>query len=134
MNRRNFLQGLAAATGCSMAPLYTNASALAAASSFFNQIKDKPYKAQYFSSEQLASVYQICSLLIPATETPGAAETQSHFFVDRFLAKCADERDQQLVSNALISLEERSFSIHRRSFAELDTTLAAPPSSSPGCR
>ncbi|WP_444898146.1 gluconate 2-dehydrogenase subunit 3 family protein [Microbulbifer sp. SSSA005] len=119
INRRKFIQGLATVGGTSLALTCTEQQALAAADNFFKSRRTDAYRARLFSIEQLTTLHKICSYLIPATDTPGAAETECHLFVDHYLTGCIEEQTQLKTKKLLHELDERATTRYGHPFIHL---------------
>src|SRR5215218_1085066 len=75
------------------------------------------YVPRFFTAEEYALVALLASLIIPADETPGAAEAGVSEFVDTMVAH--DIALQPRFRGALAWIEARSRLRHRQSFAAL---------------
>ena len=54
-----------------------------------------------FNKHQLKLLKQICSIVIPKTETLGAAEVDTHGFIDNQLFSCHTKAEQKVVLDVL---------------------------------
>jgi len=70
---------------------------------------DKKLQPTFFSEDEFHSVEGITDILLPATSTPGALETQVPYFIDLVVKNCMDKNDQQLIKNGLHQLGQQKF-------------------------
>ena len=94
LSRRQALLGLAAGCAGLLSP-----SLLASGTSSFGPRKDLTAPGQILNREQMRDLAAMVEVIIPATETLGAAGTDTHGFIDDQLATCQapDEAKQHIV-------------------------------------
>jgi len=91
-----------------------NAIAVAMAYSPSPDSSDKAGKV--LNQEQLLLLKQVCALVIPKTDTSGAAEVDSHGFIDNQLFHCHSAKDQQAVQQILIDIDFQANARHQAEF------------------
>ena len=72
--KRQFLAGLTAIAGAVAASALLSDKTIAAAMAYQSAANSQNQQAKVFSSKQLATLKQVCAVVIPATDTLGAAE------------------------------------------------------------
>jgi hypothetical protein len=102
--RRQLLQGLALALGAGTAAQLAGGNALSTAMAFAPRA-DLAAAGELFNAPQMAALRTICDLVIPATEIPGAAEMDTHGFIDRQLKMVHAQSDQERAMRVLTSLD-----------------------------
>lgn len=94
ISRRELLQAMA--LGC--AGLLSN-GLLAGASTGYREAGGPVRKGQSLSEAQMKLLRELVETIIPVTDTPGAADTDTHGFIDDQLANCrAPEEAKQFIS------------------------------------
>ncbi len=118
--RRQLLQALALALGAPAAARLTAGSAsLAAALSWADSPAGAEAPAEVFSETQLEILRVICAHVIPATDTPGAAELGVHRFVDHQLAHVEDAEARDQACHVLDALDGQARERRDTGFAQL---------------
>ncbi|WP_416306932.1 gluconate 2-dehydrogenase subunit 3 family protein [Neptunicella sp. SCSIO 80796] len=75
---------------------------LAGGATTLNRIKGGPVrKGQILTREQMQLLRELIEVIIPATDTLGAAGTDTHGFIDDQLAHCRDPQESQLFISRL---------------------------------
>ena len=97
-SRRNFIVGLTALMGSAMV-----ASACHAAADF-----NTGAKAAALSDKQLKLVELIGDIIIPDTDTPGAAKADVHGFINHMLAKFMRKKDAKAFMRGLAAFDAKA--------------------------
>ena len=123
MERRDMIRVVAAGLALPTLQALTPDRALAVARAVHTRVRDRqgePLLA--LTAHQDAVVEAIAELIIPATDTPGAAAAQVNRFIDVILAEWASETERQAFLEGLDGVDARS----RESFGApfLDLTAA----------
>jgi len=72
-----------------------------------------------FNKNQLILLKEICSVVIPKTDTLGAAEVDTHGFIDNQLFHCHSKEDQNTVLALLTLIDSRAKQQGSNSFIKL---------------
>jgi hypothetical protein len=83
------------------------------------QVKEKK-TGQLFNNRQKAMVATIASLIIPATDTPGALEAGVPEFICAAITDCYALKDQKRFTEGLTEIDQRAEKGYKASFLELD--------------
>ena len=78
------------------------------------------WKPAFLSSDQGVLVTRIADIIIPKTDTPGAAEVGVPGFIDQMLNECYSKADQDKFVNGLKAFDDDAKKEYGDSFAELD--------------
>ena len=120
-SRRDILQGLGAILGSAAVVQVAGASNALEVAIGYEPVADTLAKdGRVFSRAQLAVLRDVCAQVIPATDTPGAAEVDVHGFIDNQLYCCHGESEQSGARAVLDALERESRARHGLGFADLD--------------
>ncbi len=104
-SRRNFISGLALSFGSALTPL--GALAFEAAMSPSKE-KNGIKNSSTFSEHQLETLKQIVDIIIPTTDTPGAAGAGVHHFVDYMMSNFVSKEQQTLFVKGLTQLDSNA--------------------------
>lgn len=115
MNRRELLKGIGVLLGGSVSPAVVSA----VMADEGRQTTGGKWKPQTLSSDQDRLVTAIAEAIIPATDTPGAAEARVNEFVDLLLSEWLDEEVVQRFLAGLAELDSRSRDQPGRPFVDL---------------
>lgn len=77
--------------------------------------------ARAFDAEQFALLEQVCEVIIPATDTPGAIAAGVPDFMRQMLEQWASESSRAEIAGVLVAIEKRAWSKFGAAFLELDT-------------
>lgn len=110
MNKREFVKGLALVVGAAAAGrLAASGHAIDMALAYTPRTDTLESDGRLLTCDELHTLHDICQQVIPASDTPGAAELDVHGFLDNQLFLCHTGADQQRVRNVLEAVE-RAFS------------------------
>ena len=87
IHRRQFLIGLSASMGAALTPLAAKAAQVAIS----NEQVTSPL---LLSAEQLEVVKIISDIIIPDTDTPGAAKADVHHFINKVVSYALDDKER----------------------------------------
>lgn len=99
MNRRQVIQSLAFVSGSAMFP--------AVLSSFLSSCTNKDmsaYTPTFFSKDEYESVTEIIDIIIPATGTKSASQTNVQVFLDQVFSQCLTPEEQNSLRAGLENL------------------------------
>lgn len=120
-SRRDLLQGLGAILGsAAVAQVAGAADALEVALAYRAAGDTLAADGRVFSREQLGVLREVCAQVIPATDTPGAAELDVHGFIDNQLFCCHGEAEQSEARAVMDALDRESRARHGAGFVEQD--------------
>lgn len=112
-SRRKFISGFSLMIGGTAAATLLSGTAISVAMAYTPDIKSTLNDGNIFNQLQLQLLKQICALVIPKTETLGAAEVDTHGFIDNQLFHCHNKSEQeknvQLI-NLIESVSNKQFS------------------------
>lgn len=113
MHRRDVLRLLATGTALQLAPrglLVTLAEARA--------LLGTPTALRTLNPHQEAIVRTMTEMILPRTETPGAADVGATEFIDLLLTEWYDDPDRGLFLNGLADVDSRSKSLFAKDFVD----------------
>lgn len=103
LDRRSLLKGLGAVLGAQAASQLLGGQNVAVAMAFAQD--SAPRQLQLLSERQFKTLAGIADLTIPRTDTPGALDTHSHWFVDNQLKHCFDSEEQAVATVILNKID-----------------------------
>ena len=110
-SRRKFIRGLSLLLGASVTTALLSGNALAVAmthsitsASTLNSVP--PAAGKIFILSQLKQLQSICAIVIPKSDTLGAAEVNSHGFIDNQLFHCYQQAEQEKMITLLALIED----------------------------
>jgi len=112
-SRRRFLKGLTTMFGGAAIGSMLTGNAISVAMAYVPNNNDILTDGKVFKKAQLMLLKQICVIVIPETETPGAAEVDTHGFIDNQLFHCHTKPQQEKaieVLNLIDRAAEKHFS------------------------
>ena len=101
MNRRQVIQSLAFVSGNAMFP--------AVLSSFLSSCTNRDmsgYTPTFFNKDQYATITDIIDIIIPATKTKSASQTNTQVFLDQVFSQCLTAEEQVALRAGLQKLIE----------------------------
>ena len=115
-SRRQFIRGFGLMVGGGVASTLLTAHSISFAMAYSPQANSEAQTGAIFDSSQLRLLKQICALIIPTTDTPGAADVDVHGFIDHQLYHCHNQQQQQQVVQLLQLLQQSSQSRYQNRF------------------
>ncbi len=112
-SRRRFLKGITTMFGGAAIGSMLGGNAISVAMAYMPSNSSILTNGKIFKKAQLLLLKNICSIVIPKTETLGAAEVDTHGFIDNQLFYChtKSEQDKALeILNLIDQTAEKSFS------------------------
>ena len=94
-SRRRFLKGLTTMFGGAAIGSMLTGNAISVAMAYVPNNNDILTDGKVFKKAQLMLLKQICAIVIPKTETLGAAEVDTHGFIDNQLFHCHTKPQQE---------------------------------------
>ena len=123
-SRRNFIRGFGAMVGSVAASSLLSGNAFAFAMAYQPQSDSELSNGKIFNQSQLQLLRRICSIVIPKTDTLGAAEVDTHGFIDDQLYHCHDQQQQDKMVNLLTLVEQSSTAAFALPFVKLNAEQA----------
>ena len=120
MHRREVLRLLATGSLLQLAP--PNLYALLRAGHSLIQSQTSP---RTLSAHQHATVKAMAEMIIPRTETPGAADVGAAEFIDLILTEWYDEAEQARFLSGLAEVDSRSQKLFAKDFGDCSSTQQA---------
>lgn len=122
-SRRKFLRGLSLLVGGTVATALVSGNSLSVAIAHsLNPVSvgsDLLSDGKIFSLNQLRQLKRICAIVIPKTNTLGAAEVNTHGFIDNQLFHCYEQAEQVKMIKLLTLVDDVSKENFSLSFTEL---------------
>ena len=103
LKRREFIVGLTAVLGVSQLSAM-QAKAIEAATNF--KSGDTP---KYFSETQIKIIERIADIIIPDTDTPGAAKAGVHLYIDHMAANWMTDAERSALTAGISKIDSRGF-------------------------
>jgi hypothetical protein len=117
--RRNFITGISAIFGAAGTAQLLGGNAISVAVAYTPNPNSTKTAGKIYSQTQMIQLREICAVVIPKTETPGAAEVDAHGFVDNQLFHC-HTKEQQLKATAILKkIEENAIKQFDKSFSAI---------------
>ncbi|WDE03620.1 gluconate 2-dehydrogenase subunit 3 family protein [Thalassomonas viridans] len=121
-SRREFLSDLSRVIGATTATSLLTPNAISVAMAFSPAPGDITKAGKIFTREELTCLKHICATVIPRTQTPSAADVDTHGFIDNQLYHCYAKEKQQEVRASLALVEQQAVKRHGKTFAGLTAT------------
>ena len=99
MNRKQLLQSLALVSGHAMFP--------SVLSSFITSCTNRDmsaYAPTFFTAEQYKAITKIIDIIIPATKTKSASQTNTQVFLDQVFSTCLTSQEQDSLKTGIKKL------------------------------
>ena len=120
-SKRSFLHGLSLLVGGAAATQLLGGNAISTALAYAPSPDSTSRAGKIFSQADMALLRDICAQVIPKTNTPGAAEVDTHGFIDNQLYHCYEPEDQQKVTSVLLKINQIALSRHKQRFSGTTT-------------
>lgn len=116
--RRSFLLGLATLIGSAGAANLLGANALSVAMAYQANPQSWQSPGRLFTQVQMQMLRDICQIVIPTTNTPGAGDVDTHGFVDNQLVRCHPRWQQRQVLDLLKLIDSVAHKRFAKSFIQ----------------
>ncbi len=122
-SRRNFFRGLSSLVGATVASALISGNSLSVAMA--HSLKQIPLgneplsEGKIFTLNQLKLLKHICAIVIPKTDTLGAAEVNTHGFIDNQLFHCYEAFTQEQMKRLLTLIDNVAQKNFSSSFIDL---------------
>jgi hypothetical protein len=94
-SKRRFLKGLTTLLGSAAVGSMLTGNAISVAMAYVPSSDSTLIDGKVFNKNQLMLLKEICAIVIPKTETLGAAEVDTHGFIDNQLFHCHSKAEQK---------------------------------------
>jgi hypothetical protein len=115
--KRRFILGLGTLIGAASATQLLGGNALSVAMAYTPQQNSIAAPGKLFSQADMLMLRDICALVIPKTETLGAAEVDVHGFIDNQLFHCFAKEEQLQAQGILLSINTEAQQRHKTTFS-----------------
>jgi carboxypeptidase C (cathepsin A) len=122
-SRRQFLRGLSTMVGGVAAGTLLTGNGLSVAMAYTQNSSSQMSDGKVFNQAQLQLLKEICAIVIPKTETLGAAEVDTHGFIDNQLFHCFEQNEQSQIINVLTLVENIATTHYASTFVGLASTV-----------
>ena len=117
--RRNIVLGAGALVGAAGLVKIAGLDAVVASANRYQPNATSGADGKVLDASQLALLAILCQHIIPATDTPGAADVDVHGFVDHQLYHCHTKEEQAAARDILSSVERVTQERHGKRFANV---------------
>lgn len=119
-SRRGFIAGITAIVGTSGAAQLLGGNGISVAMAYTPDPNSTKTAGKILSEAQMRQLRDISAVVIPKTETPGAAEVDAHGFVDNQLFHCHTKDQQQQAVSILEKIDEVASGRLHKNFSDCD--------------
>lgn len=119
-SRRRFFGRLSAVVGSVAAVQLLGGNAISNALAYTPRPDSANSDGKLFRQQEMQILRDICAQVIPQTATPGAAEVDTHGFIDNQLFHCYGATEQQQVKSILSKIERISRQRYGQAFNDAD--------------
>ena len=123
IQRRQFTLGLSAVLGAGVVEQLLGRNGLAIALEY-ERNSTEITEQSLFNKEQMLALKMVCQIVIPATETLGAGDVDTHGFIDNQLRHCFDNDAQKSVIGTLDLIVQYAKTRHKETANNLSVTHA----------
>jgi hypothetical protein len=120
-SKRSFLYGLSLLVGGATATELLGGNIISTALAYTQNPDSTNHAGKIFSQADMVLLRDICALVIPKTSTAGAAEVDTHGFIDNQLYHCYQTEDQQKVTSVLLKINRVALQRHKQRFSGTTT-------------
>ncbi len=117
-SKRRFFTGLSVLVGGAAATQLLGGNAISTALAYTPRPDSTSQAGKVFSQADMVLLRDICTQVIPQTKTAGAAEVDTHGFIDNQLFHCYQAEDRQKVLSVLSKINKVANKRHQHSFSE----------------
>ena len=117
--RRDFLKGLSTIIGGVAAGSLLTGNAISVAMAYSPNVDSTINDGKVFSQKQLVQLRDICAIVIPKTDTLGAADIDTHGFIDNQLFHCFNKHKQAAMKQVLNDIDNQATKSSQKIFTEL---------------
>ena len=118
-SRRHFLKGLTTMMGGVAVGSLLAGNAVSVAMAYSPNADSAIADGKVFTKSQLQLLKQICAIVIPKTQTLGAADVDTHGFIDNQLFHCFAQDEQIAMIQVLVGIDIQAKQISKREFIKL---------------
>ena len=122
-SRRRFFTRLSAVVGSTAAAQLLGGNAIPTALAYTPRPDSANSDGKLFRQQEMQILRDICAQVIPQTATAGAAEVDTHGFIDNLLFHCYGAVEQQQAKSVLAKIEQISSKRYGLAFHDADQAL-----------
>jgi len=119
-SRRRFITGITAIVGAATTAQLLGGNAISVAVAYTPNPNSVKTAGKIFSQGQMGQLQNICAIVIPKTETPGAADVDAHGFLDNQLFLCHTKDQQQQAKSILMKIDQVASKEFNKPFSACD--------------
>jgi hypothetical protein len=119
-SRRIFITGISAIFGAATTAQLLGGNAISVAVAYTPKPNSAKAAGKIFSQAQMGQLRNICAVVIPKTETPGAAEVDTHGFLDNQLFHCHTKGQQRQAKSILMKIDRVASKEFNKPFTACD--------------
>ena len=119
-SRRRFITGITAIVGAATTAQLLGGNAISVAVAYTPNPDSAKTAGKIFSQGQMGQLQNICAIVIPKTETPGAADVDAHGFLDNQLFLCHTKDQQQQAKSILMKIDQVASKEFNKPFSACD--------------
>lgn len=119
-SRRSFLRNFGRAIGGTALAATMSPAMISSALAYSPNVDSSNKNGLIFPKESMQILKAICQVVIPRTNTPGAADVDCHGFVDHQLFHCFPKAVQQRGKKFLIRINKVAQQRHQKTFIQLN--------------
>ena len=116
-SKRRFFVGLSLLVGGAAATQLLGGNAISTALAYTPNPDSASNAGKVFGQADMLLLRDICAQVIPQTSTPGAAEVDTHGFIDNQLYHCYQAEDRQKVLSVLAKINKVANKRHQQQFS-----------------
>ncbi|WDE00815.1 gluconate 2-dehydrogenase subunit 3 family protein [Thalassomonas actiniarum] len=121
-SRREFLSDLSKIIGTAAATSLLTPNAISVAMAYSPAPGNITQDGKVFTRAELNCLKQVCATVIPRTQTPSAADVDTHGFIDNQLYHCYGKEKQQEALATLALIEQQAIKRYSGTFVQLTPT------------
>lgn len=118
-SRRRFLRNFGRAIGGTALAVSMSPAMMSSAMAFSPAKDSSNMNGKVFVKSEMQLLKAVCQVVIPRTDTPGAADVDCHGFVDHQLSNCFPEAIQKRGKKLLKRIDKSSNQRHKAEFTAL---------------
>jgi hypothetical protein len=119
-SRRSFIAGITAIVGAAATSQLLGGNGISVAMAYTPDPKSAKTAGKVFSQAQMSQLENICAVVLPKTDTPGAAEVDAHGFLDNQLFHCHTKGQQQQAKSILMKIDHLASKEFNKQFTACD--------------
>lgn len=118
-SRRDFLRNMTAIVGGTAAATLLAGNSISVAMAYTPSVSGTIKVGSILSLEQMQWLMHICEIVIPKTETPSAADIDTHGFIDNQIFNCFNTEKQNEIVAILDLINQQALTRYQQAFDKL---------------